>query len=258
MTGFTAFVETMNFAQLNLLFIACLAVFVVVGLFVLERVWASANRKPFNEIILGIMQVLGTIFAILVGTIIVSVWSNFDSAKKITMAEAGNVGDLYRQINNIPGLDTMRPLLLQYAEHVIHSEWPEMKQGMKPTSGWNYLFQMQHIINQHKDKDASDHTQTMLTQLFDNRRLRIASTESYLPSVVYTLMFFLSFFLLFFSFLVGTKSVWFHVFLCIGLAIALSLTLTTVIAVDSPYRTQIHIQPTDMKTVLYNLQHLTD
>ena len=142
------------------------------------------------------------------------------------------------------------------AMSVIHSEWPEMRKGMKPTSGWKYLFDIQNIINQHKD--VSDHAQTMLTNLFDNRRLRIASTEAYLPSVVYVLMFFLSFFLLFFSFLVGTKNMWGHAFLCICLAVALSLTMTTVIAVDYPYRTQIYIKPSDMEYVLHNLQQLKD
>jgi hypothetical protein len=68
------------------------------------------------------MQVVGVVFAIIVGTIIVSVWTNFDNTKKITVNEAGAVGDLYRSVKNLKGLEPLRPLLLEYGHHVIETE----------------------------------------------------------------------------------------------------------------------------------------
>jgi hypothetical protein len=112
-----------------------------------------------------------------------------------------------------------------------------MRKGEKPTSGWTYLFRMQNILNQ--QKETRDHVQSTLTNLFDNRRLRIASTDPYLPSVIYFLLFFLSVFILFFSFLVGTKNMYTHAFICACLALPLCLTITTVAAMDYPYSTRL-------------------
>ena len=250
------FINNMSFIHLNLFMFSLFLVLIAVGLYTSEKVWPSGTRKCYNDTILGIMQVVGVVFAIIVGTIIVSVWTNFDNTKKITIAEAGAVGDMYRSVKNLKGFESLRPLLLEYGHHVIETEWPMMRKGKKPTSGWPYLFRMQNILNQ--QKETRDHIQTNLTNLFDNRRLRIASTDPYLPSVIYFLLFFLSVFILFFSFLVGTNNMYSHAFICACLALPLCLTITTVAAMDYPYSTQIFIEPSDMKTVLYNLTHLLD
>jgi hypothetical protein len=255
-TALPKFIDNMSFIQLNLFIFSLFIVFIALGLYVSEKVWPSEKRIFYNNTILGIMQVVGVVFAIIVGTIIVSVWTNFDNTRKITIAEAGTVGDLYRSVKNLKGLEPLRPLLLDYGHHVIETEWPMMRKGEKPTSGWKYLFRMQNILNQ--QKEPRDHVQSSLTNLFDNRRLRIASTDPYLPSVIYFLLFFLSVFILFFSFLVGTKNMYSHAFICACLALPLCLTITTVAAMDYPYSTQIFIEPNDMKTVLYNLTHLSD
>lgn len=255
MTLFT-FIDNMNFAELNLFLYSLFAVFIIGFLFFVEKVWPSHQRRKFNEIIIDFMEILGIVFAIIVGTVIVAVWKNYDDTKNIAMSEAGSVGDLYRSIPENPDLEPIRSIVLEYGKQVIDVEWPQMEKGIKPTTGWKYLFQIQNILN--AQKEPSQNVQSMVTNLFDNRRLRIAQTEAYLPSIIYFLILFLSFLILLFSCLFGTSSIRYHGIMCLILALPICLTITTIIAIDNPYQTQIYVKPNNMQTVIYNLTHLSD
>ena len=255
MTLFT-FIDNMNFAELNLFIFSLFVVFIVGVLYLSGKIWPANQRKEFNAIIIGFMKILGVFIAIIVGTVIVAVWKNYDDTKNITMSEAGSVGDLYRSIPENPDLEPIRPLLLEYGNHVIVTEWPLMEKGIMPTSGWKYLFQIQNILN--VQKEPPHHIQSLVTNLFDQRRLRIAQTEAYLPSIIYFLILFLSFLILLFSCLFGTSNIWAHGLMCLGLALAICFTITTIIAIDYPYQTQIYVKPNNMETVITNLTHLSD
>jgi hypothetical protein len=124
---------------------------------------------------------------------------------------------------------------------------------MKPTSGWNYLINIQKIITDCKPKSLQDNIlvnniQRKFTQLLDARRKRIAASLNNIPFVIYILIFFISAFLIFFTFFFGLNK-WTHMLFCFCLSVLISLCIVVIIALDCPFRTQIRIDPIEMQRV---------
>jgi len=252
---FFNFTDKMSFFQLVLFFLACFIVYIVCGILIMEKVWPPKAREEFNDVISGFSVVLGIIFAVIVGSVIVAVWQYQDKADNVATQEADYVGDLFQMAPNTGLLDSprLRTLLVQYSKNVIDVEWPLMRKSMKPTSGWNYLINIQKIITDCKPKSLQDNIlvnniQRKFTQLLDARRKRIAASLNNIPFVIYILIFFISAFLIFFTFFFGLNK-WTHMLFCFCLSVLISLCIVVIIALDCPFRTQIRIDPIEMQRV---------
>jgi len=253
---FFNFTDRMNFLELTLFFVGCFLVYILLGVLVLGKIWKPEFREKNNDIVAGFSVILGIIFAVIVGSVIVAAWGYQDIADKVSTTEADAVGDLFQMAPNTGLVESQRikPVLIAYAENVIEVEWPLMRKSIKPVSGWNYLIEIQNIItnlvpSNVKESILLNNMQTKMSELLDARRKRIQSSLNNIPFVIYTLIFFISAFLIFFTFFFGI-SPWTHILFCTSLAILISLCIVVIIALDCPFRTQIRIDPIEMERVL--------
>jgi hypothetical protein len=81
-------------------------------------------REKNNDIVAGFSVILGIIFAVIVGSVIVAAWGIAD---KVSTTEADAMGDLFK---GLVESQPIKPLL-------IDVEWPLMRKSIKPVSGWN-------------------------------------------------------------------------------------------------------------------------
>lgn len=108
-----------------------------------------------------------------------------------------------------------------------------MLKSIKPTSGWSYLVEMQHMISNYrpvdlKDKILLNQIQNIFSDLLDTCRKRIAAALNNIPFVI----------IIFFNFFLGNHP-WTQGILLTCLFIA--------IALDCAFQTQIRINPDEMK-----------
>ena len=88
--------------------------------FLRERV-----REGHNDVLVPIFLTAGTIYAVMLGFLVVVVWEAYGDAKENVAAEASTLTTMYRQTN---GMDTaeltaMREHIRGYTEAVVSKEW---------------------------------------------------------------------------------------------------------------------------------------
>jgi len=112
---------------------------IVLGLLLLAAVVAALSgiRKRFphrlethqQAVVLGPISFLFTLYAFLLGFIVVNLWQTYDEARRTSMREAETVGILYRLTEVFPGAEPGRQSLARYLRSVIADEWPAMAIG---------------------------------------------------------------------------------------------------------------------------------
>src|SRR6201996_3794602 len=100
----------------------------------LNRFWPVAVRSSHNELIGWQLGTLGTIYAVIMGFMLFTVWSNFSAAGLNVEMEANAARNLFRIAEGLPQAERsqVEELTRGYIRSVIEHDWPEMQQGQVP------------------------------------------------------------------------------------------------------------------------------
>jgi hypothetical protein len=81
------------------------------------------------EAIGGYLQVLGTVYAVLLAFVVFVVWSQFNECRGYVESEANELVDLHRTVSGFPRAVSVpvRQLLRRYVALVLEEEWPNMQ-----------------------------------------------------------------------------------------------------------------------------------
>src|SRR5271154_4419740 len=111
-------------------------------MWVLNRIWPWEKRHAHNDLIGWQLSVLGTTYAVILGFMLYTVWTDFGAAQLNAENEANALGNLYRLAAGLPDQQRaqIEALTRSYAETVIDEDWPQMKADRVPEAS--------HKVNQ--------------------------------------------------------------------------------------------------------------
>jgi len=93
-----------------------------------KRIPTPLTEQQQNTL-LGPFSFIATLYAFLLGFVVVTLWHNFDDASRIATREAETLTVLHRLAEGLPGGNALRSVILDYAKSVSEEEWPEMAEG---------------------------------------------------------------------------------------------------------------------------------
>lgn len=98
------------------------------GLLLVRRNITVERLKPQHEVAGFIVAVVGVMYGVLVASVVVMVWTQFDATRHDVEHEAGAVASLYRVAEGLPAAerDRIHDAAAAYVEQVIVDEWPAM------------------------------------------------------------------------------------------------------------------------------------
>ena len=112
---------------LSLALMVVIAPAILTGLLVLSarRFMHPRVREGHNDVLVPLFLTAGTIYAVMLGFLVVVVWEAYGDAKMNVALEASTLTTMYRQTNGMdPGeLKAMREHLRAYTEAVVDKEW---------------------------------------------------------------------------------------------------------------------------------------
>ncbi len=84
-----------------------------------------------NDIVGNALQTLGTVYAVLLGFVVMAVWGQFNDARASVEREANAIADLHRVLAGLPGEEAAhaRDDLRAYLRGVLDEEWDAMRLG---------------------------------------------------------------------------------------------------------------------------------
>src|ERR1700744_4613313 len=105
----------------------------------LNRIWPREERQGDNDLIGWQLNIIGTTYAVILGFMLYTVWTDFGAANLNVDLEASALRNIYRLAQGLP--ETQRIRLgwqaRSYAQAVIDQDWPEMSRSQTPEESHN-------------------------------------------------------------------------------------------------------------------------
>ena len=211
--------------------------------FWIERRWPAATRMQHNEIIGWQLNILGTIYAIILGFMLYTTWNAFQAAKQNAGAEATSLVDVSRISYGLPQPqnDAIQSLTREYANVIVTQEWPAMQDSRFSPASHVAVQRMWAALTSVQPKSAAeqaalDHALSEMSNLTDHRRIRKIQVFDSLPLILWVVLNSGGALLLICCCLFGSHQVKLHLFLVLSLSFLLTLLLLTIAAIDRPFQ----------------------
>lgn len=126
------------------------AVLAVIGLLVTRKIIDLDRLRSSHDVGGYLLSVVGTLYAVLLGLVVVDAMSKFSLAREVTEREANCLADVYVLAQCLPEKkrDEVRAICVSYAKAVIDTEWADMDEGAYcPVAHQTAVDLMQSLIN---------------------------------------------------------------------------------------------------------------
>ncbi len=236
--------------------------FSILALFLMQLTIPHHQRREHNDIVGFVYAVIGVIYAVLIGAVAIGSWDNFKKASEVVIRENSAAANIYKLSNNFNKSDQEKigEAMFSYMKLVIEEEWPQMQAGILPTTGgWAPLNNLISTLNTFKvetRKDSALYSElvSQLDQLNNIRRERIfMSGESIHPSL-YLMIIMGAFICIVGCLLFGGIQPFSHLPITILLSFMIGLLLSTIFALDRPFRGGLAISAHPFELTYHLLQ----
>jgi hypothetical protein len=226
-----------------------------------DRLWTREHRRTHNDLIGWQLSILGTTYAVIVGFMLYTVWTNFGLAEVNADSEANALVNVYRLADGLPASqrDEVKQAARKYADVVLSQDWPQMARGDEgPLASHDYDRKMWQILMTVKaasptEITAEDHALYELSAVAEHRRLRQLQSISRLPGVLWFVLVCGGALTIMSSCMFGSESSWLHGMQVFAFSLLLALALVAIADIDRPYQGSVHVANTAFKRAQANM-----
>jgi len=240
------------------LLLLCVSIALAVGgLIFVERSVPTSLRRQHNDVAGFIYAVLGVVYAVLLGLMVVAVWEQWNAATDTADREASELAEVFWVADRMPESEGHRiqELVRSYARVVVNEEWPLMRQGESSPKAWELLDEIRSAV---QNSQPSTPAQQVLYEeglervheLADARRARLLEADQGLPSILWIVLIVGGIVVIGFTYLFGLESTVIHLLMVAALVLIIALVLFTVAELDFPFSGGVRIGPEAMEKVL--------
>ncbi|CAN5295512.1 hypothetical protein BH10CYA1_BH10CYA1_28790 [soil metagenome] len=230
-------------------------IFLVVGLSIggllgVRRWLQATDLKVHHDVTDPLSQVVGMMFAILIGFMVSDAMQRFEEARATVQQEAASLADLFNLSGGLPKpmRDQLRSSCITYAEQIINNEWPlltEKKISVPTIKTYRSIWQ-QCITFMPTGEGESNIQQIMLnslTNMSDARRLRIEALHNGLPFALWWVLLVGGLSTIIFTYFFGVKNIKLQVIMTGIVTMVICLNIFLLASFDDPFSGDVMIHP---------------
>ena len=227
-------------------------------LWLVRRLIPHDRLTPHNEVSGFVYAVIGVVYAVILGFVVISVWEQYRDAESTARQEADTLGDLYRLADGLPESSraVLQDTVTAYATAVIEVEWQGMRDGTAPSAEavehtnamWAVLYDIEPSTPAEEAIYAAAVDQ--VTELSSHRRERLEDARAELLGVMWAVMIGGGILTVLFPCLFGVENGLVHALIITTLAAAIGLLLVVVYELNRPFDGDATIQPDGFVLVL--------
>ena len=223
----------------------------------------AIRKFPFAEIVEsgeGIgsyCNIIGVLYAVVLGYVLVNVYESYSTADAKVEDEASIVIDLLRDAEGLPPLDSLifRKATLEYVDSVIDVEWPHMlKKKIYHPETFDKFANLFHIAR--TVKCDSDEQRLFLAAIIDKlnelsstRRERVAVSASRLPDMLWAMIIGVGLVSYSICFIFPIENNRIRLSLICATAATMTFTTLLMFILDRPYNGSLGIQPDSLEMI---------
>ena len=240
------------------LVLLCIAMTLAVGgLILVQRMVPKDLRRQHNDVAGFIYAVLGVVYAVLLGLMVVAVWEEWNEAAHTADAEASSLAEIFWIADRMPESEGrhIQELARSYARVVVEEEWSLMEQEKSSPRAWDLLDDIRASLQNFQPSTPAEQVlyeqgYVTMSDLADARRDRLLEASQGLPAILWVVLITGGTIVVGFTYLFGLDSTLIHLLMVASLALVIALVLFTVAALNFPFKGDITIGPEALEQVL--------
>jgi Protein of unknown function (DUF4239) len=246
---------------LTVIIVVAVAELYSVGLMLLCRLTWGRDRLSLNNEVAGFkFSVIGVLYAVLLGFVVIAVWEDYRNTETAVRNEAKAIADL-TQISYAlpqPGGSGIRAPLLDYAEEVRRSEWPAMARGVPSEKATHALAHLSEAIfdlqiEQLRDLALYQQALRLLGVIEDNRNERLDSADGSVPSILWLVLIAGGMITLGYPAFFGSSNLVAQTLMTATLAALVALALLPAVILDFPFTGDVTISSAPFDQALHQM-----
>jgi hypothetical protein len=217
-----------------------------------------------------LVAIVGVMYAVVLGFVVVTSWSAFDSAQQNADLEAGDVGDAFGFAQTLPEprRSDIRRMLAAYAIEVRDREWDAMRHGQQDPRARALLIGAAQALGEPVAKSSANLDEALnrettrqavaasLRDIADNRRLRLIQADKELAPTLALALLIGGLMVIAFVFLFGVDDLTIQLTMTAIVAGCIGLLIGLVVEFSAPYSGALRVSP-DAWTYIIDNNHFT-
>jgi hypothetical protein len=229
----------------------------VAGMLLVRRLVPFARLEANNPVGGLVYSMIGIVYAVLLGFLVVVVWERYSDTEHSVHEEAVHISILLRDAQTLPeaSRSQVEERLLTYARAVVEEEWQSMARGQQSpaaTEAYNQIWQAYYAIQPQSEREQIYYQAAIntLSELSHSRRFRLLSSRSGLPVALWVLLIGGGVIAVGFTYMFGIESLRAQTLMVASLAGLIGFILFLVISLDYPFSGDLRIEPEPIKSVI--------
>lgn len=221
------------------------------GLYLVRKRVQLTDLTSYHEVAGYLLSVIGTLYAVLLGFIVVDSLSKFDHARVLVEEEANGIANVFFLADNFPDKERHEIHIgcLRYVNAVVEDEWEKMHNGKPSPKAVDELRSLWSVVSKFEPKNQNNQSlwEAMLVgmqEIASNRRLRIITAAYGLSPIMATVLVIGAVITITFTYFFGLEKFKAQAIMTSLVAITLSLNICIVMLYGYPFRKGLPVQPT--------------
>lgn len=233
------------------------------GQLLVHRMLRNAGAVQHNDVAGFIIAVVGTLYAVVLGFITVTVWEQYQTTRERVALETSSVGDAWHDAVGLsqPARGALRRDMLAYANVMIKEEWPMMRRGDFSYNGDVIIMDATTIVGQVIPKNVAEaNSQSaiirLLNELHDARLSRLDNNHPSVSGFQWTVLLIGAIVVVGFCYLFGVERRSVHLIMTGAVAVLIASMFVLVFELQSPFRTDLGITSESWTALLAHIQDM--
>ncbi|MER5891338.1 DUF4239 domain-containing protein [Streptomyces sp. NPDC001941] len=227
-----------------------------------RRVFVGQFNENDQSLLGGGLSLVGTLFALIIGFVVVVVWQSLTDTEGTVAKEANALADLERMSRglNVQVRRQVQGAIGAYARLVISDEWPAMANGEHSERAHAALVELWGVYTTMHAEERKTHlyqqSLVRLNELGDARRTRLLSAESHIPPVMWMLISVDAFGIMALSYAFGLSESWQMRLVMATMVGSVAFAVFLVAELDGPFSGDLCVSPDAFNFVTSGMQDL--
>jgi uncharacterized protein DUF4239 len=246
----------------NILILAAAMMASLLFTLTVNRFWPVSKRYGESDQVGWQLSVLGTTYAVTLGFMLYTEWSNFRGAELNVELEANALRNIYRLAQAMPhDRAQIEALAIRYATETVDRDWPEMALGEVPEES--------HVINEElwkallscplatpMEASAHDHALTELSTLTQHRRARLLDNNYELPGIFWCVLLSGGFLTILSVSIFGARQIKVHVLQVMSLTLLVTLVMLAIADIGKPFQGWVRVSDHAFRRALETMREI--
>jgi hypothetical protein len=192
------------------------------------------------------LSIVGTLYAVLLGLIVVNVQDKFENANQMALHEADCLSDLAHLSELYSKEDSQEIMrhLYAYAKTAREQDWSKISVQEAKEETLPHYRALWHAINKLeltnvKQQNSFSTVLVAMTRLADARRFRMVAGHNVLPPILWAVLIIGELLIVWFTYFFFVKSMRAQTMMTVFVVVFLSLIIFLVFLYDNPYRSEL-------------------